>query len=491
MKESAEYRTFKELIDNSREYANIILIIDESHLNTHTDKAKEIIQLINPKAIIEMTATPKDFPYYRKWKIEKEEVIKAGLIKEQICINKFVKEINKEGTIPFLIQATEDRRRQLEKLYKEEGININPLVLIQIPDAKEGEELKDKIIEELKNIGISMDLGNLGIWLSEDKKKEGIEDIDSPIKYLIFKQAIAKGWDCPRAQILLKFRHTKGDAFEKQTIGRILRMPEAKHYDIKELNMAYIYTDDEEFILNAMRETDAVEYTEPINIKQEHKDFVTKFVIPCEKIENITKKEIDLEKFKEILEDKLFSSESFKDFELGDIEKNNNLLKSDNNPFNTSLKEASEQKITTNEILSVDLIDSIEKKQISAVKHEIIKRNYEDIDREFNRKFRIISKDFNLKDLYFEFTEEYLGWDIVKSKKLFILNFDNIFRDIFVSAMKEYENKYLKSQKTIIKDFTFTEPIYYNRNKNIEKAVIKNLMKNIMLVEKLLLMVKK
>jgi type III restriction enzyme len=60
---------------------------------------------------------------------------------------------------------------------------------------------------------------------------------------LIFKQAIATGWDCPRAQILVMFREIGSVTFEIQTVGRILRMPELKHYEENSLNVAYVYTD--------------------------------------------------------------------------------------------------------------------------------------------------------------------------------------------------------------------------------------------------------
>ena len=60
--------------------------------------------------------------------------------------------------------------------------------------------------------------------LPEDVKTSVIQN-DSPIEVLIFKQAIATGWDCPRASILVMLRDIKSVTFEIQTVGRILRMP--------------------------------------------------------------------------------------------------------------------------------------------------------------------------------------------------------------------------------------------------------------------------
>jgi type III restriction enzyme len=97
--------------------------------------------------------------------------------------------------------------------------------------------LKDKF-------SITRENKKLAVWLSEDKTDnlKDIEKYDSEVEILIFKQAIATGWDCPRAQILVMFREIKSITFEIQTVGRIMRMPELFHYENDELNNAYVYT---------------------------------------------------------------------------------------------------------------------------------------------------------------------------------------------------------------------------------------------------------
>ena len=64
---------------------------------------------------------------------------------------------------------------------------------------------------------------------------------------MIIKQAVATGWDCPRAYILVKLRDNMNETFEVQTIGRIRRMPEAMHYENDLLDSCYLYTLDEKF----------------------------------------------------------------------------------------------------------------------------------------------------------------------------------------------------------------------------------------------------
>jgi type III restriction enzyme len=83
----------------------------------------------------------------------------------------------------------------------------------------------------------------LAVWLSGEKNKDGLEELNGFQDVLIFKQAIAQGWDCPRAAILLNYRTIGSPNFGIQTVGRILRMPHRKHYLNDELNHGYVYTD--------------------------------------------------------------------------------------------------------------------------------------------------------------------------------------------------------------------------------------------------------
>lgn len=86
-------------------------------------------------------------------------------------------------------------------------------------------------------------------WFSGDhpSNPEEIKKLDGEYAFLLFKQAVATGWDCPRAKILVKLREGGSEAFNIQTIGRIRRMPERHHYDDSLLDNCYLYTLDAQF----------------------------------------------------------------------------------------------------------------------------------------------------------------------------------------------------------------------------------------------------
>jgi len=229
----------------------IILVIDESHRNAETEKSKELIEEIGPKITIEVSATPQLKGVFRGVEVELKEVKDEGMIKKEIVINPgfesfhLDKKLADKTADEIVVEAGLKKRVELTKLYTAEGSNVNPLMLIQIPDSRAGLDKKDSVIRLLGKYGITTENGKLAIYLSEKDNKinlENIEKDENEVEVMIFKQAIAVGWDCPRAAILVLFREWKSVVFSIQTIGRIMRMPEHHHYKTSELNLGYVFT---------------------------------------------------------------------------------------------------------------------------------------------------------------------------------------------------------------------------------------------------------
>ncbi|MFA6357405.1 MAG: DEAD/DEAH box helicase family protein [Candidatus Omnitrophota bacterium] len=243
------------VISNTKdEGRKVVLIIDESHLSAKTSKAKEVIDIINPELTIEMSATPKEVASDYRCKVEIEEVVGEQMIKKEVRINPglrkdFVK------TNEDIVEAALQKRKQLKVCYEKQKIHINPLLLIQIPRKNKNDVRapEEKIIEVLSKFGITTENRSLGIYLEEGQiNLEDIKEKTSIVDVLIFKEAIATGWDCPRAAILLLQREWNSDNYEfnVQTLGRIMRMPEQRHYEEhEELNFGYVYTASDNFTI--------------------------------------------------------------------------------------------------------------------------------------------------------------------------------------------------------------------------------------------------
>ena len=232
----------------------IIVVIDEEHLfwTKTADKSKAVLEKINAKVEIRISATPKTQSDYVV-NIDRQEVIHEEMIKEGVLLNPDVTSgyANDIALNEHLINKALEKRQQIADAYNKEGVNINPLLLIQLPndttDAMTADDTKimEQVVQYLDVMqGINTDNHRLAVWLSKQKTNlEDIERNDNITEVLLFKQAIALGWDCPRAAVLLIFRKLTSDTFTVQTVGRILRMPEQKFYHNPLLNKGYVYTD--------------------------------------------------------------------------------------------------------------------------------------------------------------------------------------------------------------------------------------------------------
>lgn len=246
-----------EITDRTKEEFGlpIVAIIDEEHMfwSKTADKSAAVLDRINPTVEIRISATPKTANPKEKVTVYRQDVIAAEMIKKEVVLNPEI-ELNFSDELELnanLIKAALDKRNQIAEAYKAVGSNVNPLLLIQLPnDTKESMTAEDTAIaDQVKKYlevmcGITTDNHRLAVWLAGEK--ENLTDLEKPdnlTEVLLFKEAIALGWDCPRAAVLLIFRKLQSDQFTIQTVGRIMRMPEQKHYQKEILNSGYVFTD--------------------------------------------------------------------------------------------------------------------------------------------------------------------------------------------------------------------------------------------------------
>lgn len=250
---------FEDFIDGTQlDSRSIILIIDEAHTNVTPDLAQEIINYVAPRAVLHVSATPKpetvakaaDFGTYIN--VARERVIDEGLIKEKIVIQT-AEDLEKHKGEDFdhtLIDLGLTKRESLKAQYEALGKNINPLLLIQLPNDDSslvslGEKTKEQVVVDyLTAKGI--DPKRIGRWFDDHAKPQFIEDNDDNHDILIFKLAAGTGWDCPRAQVLVMFRNIKVEQRYIQTVGRILRTPDpqnaSEYANNPDLRSGYLFT---------------------------------------------------------------------------------------------------------------------------------------------------------------------------------------------------------------------------------------------------------
>ena len=267
----------KNLFDRIKEAhsSNIdfIIIVDEEHSN-NTAKANDIINAISASHIIRMSATASKNSRFEFYEIDETDVINAGLITKALYVNEGLTE-NEDVNNDYnhLLDLADLKRKEIAQRYVDNGKAIRPLVLIQFPNGQP--ETIEAVEAKLQSMGYTYDNGMVSKWMSGDKKDlpNNLTENDATPVFLLMKQAISTGWDCPRAKILVKLREGMNEQFEIQTIGRIRRMPEACHYEDDLLDFCYVYTYDETWKNGLLQQMDKAYETRRLFLKDKCKTF--------------------------------------------------------------------------------------------------------------------------------------------------------------------------------------------------------------------------
>lgn len=224
------------------------VIVDEAH-NSRTELAFDMLARFRPSGVLELTATPdlERTPSNVLHSVSAAELKAEEMIKLPVVLQ----------TEPNWQQCLADaigRRDALHQLADEErragAAYLRPLVLIQSEPRRSGIETLDfeRVRQELiANHGIP---ANQIVVATGDEKgleqidadyKLGIADPACPVKFVITQKALAEGWDCPFAYILVSMASLSSATAVEQLLGRVLRQPGASHRQAKALNQSYAF----------------------------------------------------------------------------------------------------------------------------------------------------------------------------------------------------------------------------------------------------------
>lgn len=221
--------------------SNPLIVIDEGH-KTKTELSITFLKELNPSFVIEYTATPRPesnvLVEIHSSELKEEEMVKLPLVLESHT--QWQNAIS-QGIL---------RRQELEDISKKEKEPIRPIVLLQAEQEKEDDQkitvgkIKEFLIKEKK---ISED--EIAIKTSKNNDLDGIDLFSKSckIRYIITVNALAEGWDCSFAYILVSVANIGSKIAVEQIIGRIMRMPFAKKKANEYLNRSYVFASAKNF----------------------------------------------------------------------------------------------------------------------------------------------------------------------------------------------------------------------------------------------------
>jgi len=77
--------------------------------------------------------------------------------------------------------------------------------------------------------------------LKELEEVGGLLSKECSVRYIITKQALQEGWDCPFAYVLTVLTNPGSKTALTQLVGRVLRQPEGKKTGVPQLDESYVY----------------------------------------------------------------------------------------------------------------------------------------------------------------------------------------------------------------------------------------------------------
>jgi type III restriction enzyme len=239
------------------------VIVDEAH-NSRTELAFDTLAKFRPSGVMELTATPdtERTPSNVLHSVSAAELKAEEMIKLPVVLE----------TEPNWQQCLADaiaRRNELQQLAdadrRKGGGYLRPIVLIQAEARRQGVETLDteRVRRELiDNHRIPADEAVVATGEERGLEKidadfpRGIADENCPVKFVITQKALAEGWDCPFAYVLVSMAALRSETAVEQLLGRVLRQPDARHREARALNQSYAFVVSRDFgeTANALRD---------------------------------------------------------------------------------------------------------------------------------------------------------------------------------------------------------------------------------------------
>jgi type III restriction enzyme len=212
------------------------VVVDEAHhgFGDNTQASKFFREVLMPEYTILITATPDDadvkafekgmgIAELHRVRVSREDAVDSGLIKRGVRCAAYFVDPDKVGLVDLEGTALRDgvlAHRGLKLRLAEMKISLVPLLLVQVTSEEKSVE---KAKEKLLALGFTDDQIAIHTADEPDPSLLALAN-DERREVLIFKMAVALGFDAPRAFTLVSMRASRDAEFGVQLVGRILRV---------------------------------------------------------------------------------------------------------------------------------------------------------------------------------------------------------------------------------------------------------------------------
>ncbi len=217
------------------------VVVDEAHHGfvRAPESCRFFKDVLAPEYVLLMTATPRDQDAgkfsaatgYRlggpsEWaSVTRAEGVAAQLLKKSVKAARFIAKNQDDAQLiayeEVAMMECAAMHRHIKKTLAQAGVGLTPLMLVQVPNGGAAmKSAREFLVEKLKFPADSVKAHTAD---EPDPNLAALAD-DPAVEVILFKMAIATGFDAPRAFTLAALRGARDIGFGIQVVGRIMRV---------------------------------------------------------------------------------------------------------------------------------------------------------------------------------------------------------------------------------------------------------------------------
>ncbi len=229
-----------------------IIILDEAHKASAKNFGEwaKYVNDLGPSMVVELTATPNEEYSNILRTVTGRELLDESMIKKSIILAQSAPNWH------LTLNSAAKQLKELEKKARrhQNTQHIRPIMVIRVeltdpklyePNERTRTGAKTHAIDAQNyltdKLGIPRDQIAIKSSATDELRGQNLMEQGSPIRYIITKNALMEGWDCPFAYMLVILDNLQSQTALTQLLGRIMRQPYITYTDDKSLDNCYVY----------------------------------------------------------------------------------------------------------------------------------------------------------------------------------------------------------------------------------------------------------
>ena len=229
-----------------------VVVLDEAHKAYGASKPEaneefaRAVSRLDPSLVIELSATPNRGISNLLVDISGPQLKQEQMIKAPVQVTSYPT-ADWQNTLSEAADRLDSLEAEARSLENSEGRYIRPIAVVRVErtgnDQRGGEHIHAEDVRDflIRNVAVPEDSVRVKSSVNDELGRENLLSEFSPVRWIITKNALMEGWDCPFAYVLVMLDNTQAQRAITQMVGRVLRQPHARHTGRELLDQCYVY----------------------------------------------------------------------------------------------------------------------------------------------------------------------------------------------------------------------------------------------------------